>query len=114
MQATTLSTLHSYLTCCSGATCSTALVPLHLAMDAEEPTIATHSSPYSGPTSSPTLVLLLLAIQATKEPTPASYCSLCSDPTSGASMVLLLLAIQATKEPFQNYVLLVMLLSSVL
>ena len=32
MQATNLSSLNSYLTlCCSGATCSTALVLLHLA-----------------------------------------------------------------------------------
>ena len=35
MQATTLSTFHSYLTlCCSGATCGAALDPLQLAMDA--------------------------------------------------------------------------------
>ena len=107
MQATTLSTLHSYLTCCSGATCSTALVPLHLATDAEglhqvQATILSSTHSYHalgcyGATCGAALVLLHLAkdakelhqVQATTLSSLHSYLAPSSGATSGAALVLL-------------------------
>ena len=108
MQATTLSSTHSYHALgCSGptcsATCDATLVLLHLAKDVEQlhqvqaTTIATFHSYLASSSGGATLVLLHLAEKDTKETTPLQLLGLDSVHQSLAALCL------SYAKPWQSY-----------